>query len=119
MEAPPPGCYKQNINGAFVGTTQLGGAGGIFRDVTAAWTFGCAKSLYYTSILQAELLAMLLGLRLSFHNNSICPNCTLAEEETFYHMFFKCPRVITGTSVTNHKYCFTYISYSPNSKPSA
>ncbi|OIT27419.1 putative ribonuclease h protein, partial [Nicotiana attenuata] len=69
---PKPGMYKLNIDGAFDPNTHRGGVGGVFRYSIGDWLGGYCKPLYFTNVLQAELLALYYGLSFAI-NRSLTP----------------------------------------------
>ncbi|OIT40400.1 hypothetical protein A4A49_62754, partial [Nicotiana attenuata] len=62
---PPSPNYKLNIDGSYDPLTHNGGIGGVIRNHEGQWILGYSKPLHHTTVLQAELLALLHGLQLA------------------------------------------------------
>lgn len=61
--------YKLNMDGYFIGNTEIGGTGGIIRDGKGDWIIGFSGNLYSTDIIKAELMALLQGRKLAWKKN--------------------------------------------------
>ncbi|XP_075086060.1 uncharacterized protein LOC142168804 [Nicotiana tabacum] len=60
---PPRGCFKLNIDASFKNNNQKCGLGGVFRNSNGSWVVGFAKSTHANGSLEAEIKALLEGLR--------------------------------------------------------
>lgn len=66
---PPINVIRLNVDGAVLANPGRGGVGGVFRDSNGSWVLGFMKACAHTTPLQAELLAILHGLRLANERN--------------------------------------------------
>lgn len=66
---PPPGrTFKLNFDGAVWGSSS-GGIGGLIRDTHGNMVIGFAERIEATTILHAEIMALLQGIRLCLEKN--------------------------------------------------
>ena len=63
---PPLNCVKLNTDGSYRDRTQVMGAGGLLHDHQGRWLAGFATHRPYGNALQAEALALHLGLQLAW-----------------------------------------------------
>ncbi|XP_070029096.1 uncharacterized protein [Nicotiana sylvestris] len=62
---PPKGWTKLNIDASYNNVTQKCGLGGTFRNTNGHWIVGFGKSSYASGSLEAELKALLEGLKMA------------------------------------------------------
>uniref|UniRef100_A0A2C9W0H6 RNase H type-1 domain-containing protein n=1 Tax=Manihot esculenta TaxID=3983 RepID=A0A2C9W0H6_MANES len=63
-QPPPQGWMKLNVDGSCLGNPGPASAGGLLRDSSSNWVIGFGLNIGETSILNAEIIGILVGLQL-------------------------------------------------------
>jgi len=66
---PPEGWIKLNIDGAFKGSNEASGCGGLFRNLDGRWIKGYIKKIGSCDALHAEMWGVYLGLEMAWRDH--------------------------------------------------
>ncbi|KAJ1406818.1 Ribonuclease H domain [Sesbania bispinosa] len=72
---PPAGFSKLNVDGSFNPVSRAMGIGGVLRESDGNWLWGFSDHRAYGSVLEAELLAIQVGLQFAWEQNHRCVLC--------------------------------------------
>ncbi|XP_019255205.1 PREDICTED: uncharacterized protein LOC109233797 [Nicotiana attenuata] len=102
---PPSPNYKLNIDGSYDPLTHKGGIGGVIRNHQGHWIFGYSKPLYNTTVLQAELLALLHGLQLATAKRLL--PLTVESDSQINHIYREGNTVADALALYGKKLCLS------------
>ncbi|KAH0642618.1 hypothetical protein KY285_033492 [Solanum tuberosum] len=82
----PENGFKLNTDSSFNYLTRKGGAGGVLRDTRGSWITGFSAKINVMNALHAEILALLMGLRMADRHKALLqrlanPQITLRRRE--------------------------------------
>lgn len=69
LKPPNSAKYSLNTNSSVKKQSGIKGVGGVFKNHRENWILGFNKACYLVSIIQAEILAILEGLKLALERN--------------------------------------------------